>query len=124
MFRTRIVIAALVVAVAAGVVGSTALGATPKKKPVPTTTVTVVEQEYSFTLSKHVAPAGWVVFKAINKGTIAHDFFIYGINKGTAAINPGQSTTLKLLLKKGSYHYVCTIGEHAIRGMQGQFTVK
>jgi plastocyanin len=119
------VIAALVVAVAAGVVGSTALGATPKKKkPVPTTIVKVVEQEYSFTLSKSVAPAGWVVFKATNKGTIAHDFFIYGINKGTVAINPGQSTTLKVLLKKGSYHYVCTIGEHAIRGMQGQFTVK
>ena len=90
MFRLRILIAGLAVALAAGAAGP-ALGARAKKKPpVKTTVVTVAEDEYSFTLSKSVVPAGWVIFKATNKGTIAHDFFIYGINKGTARSIPAR----------------------------------
>jgi plastocyanin len=108
--------------VSAALAGTRADAATPPK--VPTTVVKVVETEYNFALSTHTVRAGWVIFKATNKGTVAHDFFIYGINKGTAQIDPGQSTTFKVRLKKGSYHYVCTVGEHAIRGMQGQLTVK
>ena len=85
------------------------------------TKVTVTATEFHFKLSKASAPAGSVTFVLVNKGHIGHDFAIAG--KKTAVINPGQSATLTVVLKKGSYPYSCTVPGHASAGMKGKFTV-
>lgn len=55
-------------------------------------------------------------------GQVQHDFKIAG--KKTILLNPGKSSKLTVTLKKGKYHYLCTVAGHAKLGMQGTFTVK
>ena len=79
-----------------------------------------------FTLSKRtVKKGGKVIFTISNKGTEVHDFKVIGKIPKSRFIAGGQKTTLTLTFKKaGTYQYVCTIGEHAIKGMQGTLIVK
>ena len=49
---------------------------------------------------------------------------ITALGKKTPYIKSGKSATLKVTFKKkGSYEYICTVGEHAQRGMQGKIKV-
>ncbi len=88
--------------------------------------VAVGASEYHFALSKRtVKKGGKVIFTISNKGTEVHDFKIVGKIPKSRYIAGGQKTTLTLTFKKaGRYQYVCTIGEHAIKGMQGTLIVK
>ena len=88
--------------------------------------VTVAASEYHFALSKRtVKKGGKVIFTISNKGTEVHDFKVIGKIPKSRFIAGGQRTTLTLTFKKaGRYQYVCTIGEHAIKGMQGTLIVK
>ncbi len=88
--------------------------------------VTVAASEYHFALSKRtVKKGGKVIFTISNKGTEVHDFKVVGKIPKSRFIAGGQRTTLTLTFKKaGTYQYVCTIGEHAIKGMQGTLIVK
>jgi plastocyanin len=86
--------------------------------------VAVGASEYHFTLSKARVKRGKVIFTIANKGTEVHDFKIIGKTPKSRFITGGQKTTLTLtFLKAGRYQYVCTIGEHAIKGMQGTLVV-
>lgn len=88
--------------------------------------VTVTMTEYRFKLSRSSFPAGsTVIFTVRNKGDELHDFYIQQLNKRTRYLKSGKSATLKVTFKKkGSYQYLCTVGEHAQRGMIGQIRVK
>lgn len=123
---TIFVLAALAAAgLAAGMFTSGSAATTTATKPKPklvTSKVTVVASEFKFVFSKRTVPAGTVIFTVVNKGKIAHNFFIAG--KVTPMLLPGKSAKLTVkLTKKGHYAYLCTIVGHAAAGMRGTFSV-
>ena len=83
---TLAALAALVVAPAAS----------PNATAQNVTTVTVTMKEFKFTFSKRSVPHGVVVFKLVNRGTLAHDLKIGG--KKSALIAKGKSGTLRVTL--------------------------
>lgn len=85
------------------------------------TTINVTAVDYKFKLSASSAKPGSVTFKISNKGQTSHDFSID--HKTSKLIGPGQSTTLTVTLKAGSYPYLCTVPGHAALGMKGTFKV-
>jgi peptidoglycan/xylan/chitin deacetylase (PgdA/CDA1 family)/plastocyanin len=85
------------------------------------TAVTVVAKEFRCTLSTKRARHGLVVFKVVNKGKLAHNFEIAG--KKTKLLRPSHKATLKVMLRKGTYRYLCTAPGHAAKGMRGVFKV-
>jgi uncharacterized cupredoxin-like copper-binding protein len=100
---------------------SFAEAASPKTTDV-TTNVTVHMGEYYFTLSQTTAPVGTVVFTVVNDGDVQHDFSIAG--KTTPLMNHGQTVTLTVdFTDAKGYYYFCSVGEHAVYGMSGSFTV-
>jgi uncharacterized cupredoxin-like copper-binding protein len=110
------VLAVLAVGVFAGA------GSASSNSPAASTKVLVAASEFKFVFSKKTAPVGTVTFVVTNKGKVAHDFKIGG--KKTATLAPGKTATLKLVLKKGKYAYLCTLPGHAAAGMKGVFIVK
>lgn len=85
------------------------------------TAVTVIATEFKFVLSRATAPPGEVVFTLVNRGKLAHDFWIEG--KTTPLVLPGKSAKLTIDLNAGTFSYVCTVPGHAAAGMKGTFTV-
>jgi uncharacterized cupredoxin-like copper-binding protein len=86
------------------------------------TNVTVHAGEYYFSLSQTSVPAGTVNFTVINDGDVTHDFQIGG--QSTPTLAHGATAQLSVnFTKAGQYPYLCTIGEHAVYGMQGYLTV-
>jgi uncharacterized cupredoxin-like copper-binding protein len=95
--------------------------ASPNANAQQVTTVTVTMKEFKFTLSKKIVPHGRVVFKLVNKGSLAHDFKIQG--KKSKMVAKGKTGTLTVALTKGSKTYVCTVAGHAVAGMTGKLKV-
>jgi uncharacterized cupredoxin-like copper-binding protein len=79
--------------------------------------VTVTAGDLWFKLSAKSVKAGSVTFKVTNSGQLQHDFQIAG--KKTKLLSHGQSATLTVTLKKGSFPYICTVPGHAAGGMEG-----
>jgi uncharacterized cupredoxin-like copper-binding protein len=98
---------------------TTALGTTT---PAATATVLVTASEFKFALSRTSVPHGKIVFTLVNKGKIAHNFFIDG--KSTPLVSPGEKTKLTVVLGSGKLPYVCTVPGHAAAGMKGTLTVE
>jgi uncharacterized cupredoxin-like copper-binding protein len=86
------------------------------------TAVSVTASEFRFTLSRSTLPQGDVVFTVVNRGKVAHDFWVDG--KATPLIAPGRSATLRVTLDPGRFTYVCTVPGHAAAGMKGTLTVR
>jgi uncharacterized cupredoxin-like copper-binding protein len=106
---------------ATGVVGF-ALAGPSEHKATTVTDVTVHMGEYFFTLSTMTAPVGTVVFHVTNDGDLGHDFAIAG--QKTAILEKGQSADLTVnFTQPGGYNFLCTVGEHAIYGMAGNFQI-
>ena len=84
-------------------------------------TVKVTAKDYKFVLSTNRVPAGRVKFVIKDTGSAEHDFAIAGHTSKT--IQPGQSTTLTVTLKKGKYPYRCTVDSHTELGMKGVLRV-
>jgi uncharacterized cupredoxin-like copper-binding protein len=87
--------------------------------------------DYSFKeLDGFTAKAGEKIeFKMENKGTLEHEFEVFGPDGKTALgeIGPtkaGKEAEVVLeLATPGTYSYVCGIDDHEARGMKGTFTV-
>ena len=121
--KKRIALVFMVLAtVSAALLATTSALARSSATPV---TITVIEKEFSFKLSRTSVPVGTVVtFKITNKGLSAHDFDFSG-GKGTPFIGPGKTYTEKVTFsKKGIFRYTCTVPRHAQLGMAGTFSVK
>jgi uncharacterized cupredoxin-like copper-binding protein len=96
--------------------GSAPQAATPLK-------ITVTMTEFKFALKPRTAKKGVVVFTALNKGSVAHDFKILG--KKTPNVAPGGRRTLRVTFRKaGRYKYLCTLPSHAQAGMKGTLIVR
>jgi uncharacterized cupredoxin-like copper-binding protein len=78
--------------------------------------------ELKITISKKTIGKGATTFKVTNKGALSHDFKIAG--KRTVLLKTGKTATLRAILKKGKYAFLCTVPGHAAAGMKGVLTVK
>ncbi len=121
MNRIRLVVAGAFV-VALAVAGSAVAASkvlAPKK-------VSVSATEYAFKFSATTAKKNQkVVVTLLNKGSEVHDLKFAGVNPKSKFIPANAKTTFTVVFKKpGRYQYVCTIGEHALKGMRGVFVVK
>ena len=105
--------------VALGVIVAPSFGATTHAS---TTRVTVTATEFKFKLSKASVSHGKVVFTLVNKGKVAHNFWISG--KKTRLVSPGKSAKLTVTLKAGKQSYLCTVPGHAAAGMKGTLAVR
>jgi plastocyanin len=89
------------------------------------TWVNVVVTDFAYTLDVAEASAGMITFLVEHNGGMPHDFAIEG-NRGqqkTAMIEPGQTASLTVDLKPGTYTYLCTVPGHVLLGMKGTFRV-
>ena len=78
--------------------------------------------ELKITISKKTIGKGATTFKVTNKGALSHDFKISG--RTTRMLSTGKSASLRTVLKKGKYAFLCTVPGHAAAGMKGVLTVK
>jgi plastocyanin len=119
--RMRLVLLGAVVVAAVAVAGSAfaARAATPKQR------VGVVATEYHFAMAKKTFKVGKVTFTLKNAGTEVHDFKVQGKVPKSRFLAAGQSQSFTInFTKPGRYQFLCTIGEHAIKGMQGVLIIK
>jgi plastocyanin len=90
-------------------------------------TITNSEQDFSLDPSTvTVDAAGAVTFKAVNDGGTDHALEIEGNGGGekrTDTIGAGESATVAIDLKPGTYTMYCPIGNHRAMGMEGTITV-
>jgi uncharacterized cupredoxin-like copper-binding protein len=90
-------------------------------------TVSVHETEYKLTPNAiSLDKPGTYVFKGINDGTVAHALAVEGnrVDKDSAHISPGSSSTLKVTLPKaGTYEIYCPVDGHKGLGMEGKITI-
>jgi len=87
-------------------------------------TVTVKMSEFKYEIQPAEVASGPVTFQIENVGTVEHDFLIEGVDKGTQALRPGQTTTLTVDLAPGTYTIFCNVAGHKEAGMHIQLVVK
>ena len=117
MSRTRLALAAAVIAAVALISTAAAVAGSASHHAATATSVKVTMKEFKFILSKSTVPHGKVTFTLVNKGGVAHDFKIAG--KKSKLIQPHKTGTLVVTLAKGRWPYKCTVPGHAAAGMKG-----
>ncbi len=98
----------------------------PAQAPQAEGTIVNVSAKISgFSLDRTSADAGVITFVVKNADAMPHDFMIEGngISESTPRIAPGESASLTVDLKPGTYNYVCTVDGHG-QVMHGTFTVE
>ena len=85
-------------------------------------------RDFSFDPSDPTVKSGEVTFTLKNDGQTAHSLEIEDVNGEDQEIEgdvaPGQSGTLKVNLKPGTYEFYCPVDDHKEMGMEGEITVK
>jgi plastocyanin len=85
------------------------------------TKVTATETEFHIALSKTTFSPGQYTFTAVDKGKLQHDLVINGPGvsdeKTPALIAPGQSGSVTVTLKAGTYDIFCGVPGHKAQGM-------
>jgi uncharacterized cupredoxin-like copper-binding protein len=89
------------------------------------TTITVDEFDFGFTLSANSVACGSVTFQMKNSGQSVHNFAIQGVpNAAGPLLDPGKSATMTVnFTTKGTFTYVCDVPHHVDFGMTGLLTV-
>ena len=89
--------------------------------------VPVTLSEWKVELARDTVPAGPVTFRLSNKGTITHGFYVRGegVAKGSRDIPAGESASLTVTLKPGTYEVYCPMSDnsHKAAGMVRKLTV-
>ena len=92
------------------------------------TPVGVAEREFSISLYRASVPAGEVRFNVTNFGEDAHNLVVRRRGRTRAVseeIRAGQRGQLVVKLRRpGRYTVLCTLGDHAKRGMKAKLRVK
>lgn len=91
----------------------------------PATKVDVSETEFKITFATTPTKAGSYEFNVKNDGKVPHDFVVSGngVNAKTPLLNPGESKTLSVDLKPGTYDVYCSVPGHKQAGMDVKLTV-
>lgn len=87
--------------------------------------VAVSETEFKIALDPGSVSAGRVSFDVVNDGKIPHDFVIKGdgVDEKTSTLAAGDSATLTVDLKPGTYDVYCSIPGHKEAGMDVKLTI-
>ena len=101
---------------------------TPAAKAQTSSTAAAIEvklSEYKIDMPKTV-PAGSTTFEVTNTGKEPHNFEIEGngIEKRVGALKPGETKTLLVELKPGTYEVYCPVPGHKSHGMSLDLTVR
>jgi uncharacterized cupredoxin-like copper-binding protein len=92
-----------------------------------TTAVTATETEFHIALSKKSFSPGTYKFTAVDKGHLQHNLVIDGpgVNmvKTAGLLSPGQSASVTVTLRQGSYDIFCGVPGHKAEGMNVNITV-
>jgi uncharacterized cupredoxin-like copper-binding protein len=88
-------------------------------------TVTASETEFKIALSPSSVHAGKVTFEVKNDGKIPHDLVVEGngVKAKTPLLDAGESKTLEVDLKPGTYDVYCSVPGHKEAGMDVKLTV-
>jgi len=85
------------------------------------TAVPVTLSEWKVEMARDTVPAGPVTFRLSNKGTITHGVYVRGdgVEKGSRDIPAGESASLTVTLKPGTYEVFCPMSDnsHKMAGM-------
>ena len=89
------------------------------------TSVPVIETEFKIALPKSTLTAGSYSFEVKNDGKIEHDLVVQGngVDEKTQTIEAGDTATLKVDLKPGTYDVYCSVPGHKQAGMDVKLTV-
>ena len=89
--------------------------------------VPVTLSEWKLEMKRDTVPAGPVTFRVTNDGSMLHAFHVEGtgVDKETRQISKGESASLTLNLKPGTYELYCPMSElsHKKAGMVRKLTV-
>jgi|SRR5438270_8979682 len=79
-----------------------------------------------FDKSQATATAGNVTLTMANPSAVSHGIAIQGsgVSKTGAVVGQGQTSTVTVNLKPGTYTFYCPVPGHRQAGMQGTLTVK
>jgi plastocyanin len=90
--------------------------------------VRVVAKEYSFDPSTIVMQGpGALRLTLENEGSLAHNLKLMRDGQdvgGTPSFPGGESRSARVRVERGSYEYVCTVGDHAELCMKGTLKVE
>ncbi|MBA3421864.1 MAG: hypothetical protein H0U12_08235 [Thermoleophilaceae bacterium] len=99
----------------------------------PGRSVELVGNEFSFdaktVLVEGAKASGGVTvqIRLRNQGALAHNLRIYQGDRevgGTPTFQGGMTRSATVSLKPGDYRFVCTVGDHAERGMVGELAAR
>jgi len=100
----------------------------PQTAPAPPARVLAFADEFRFNTSRDVVPAGKLILQVKNIGEDEHDLRITGPNgvarAETGVVEPGDLGRITIRLPQGRYTYLCTVADHAERGMAGTLVVR
>ena len=89
--------------------------------------VAVKLTEWKLDMPKDTVKAGAVTFNVSNAGSMSHGFYVRGpgVAKGTRDLAKGESASLTLTLKTGTYDVYCPMsdGSHKLAGMSKTLVV-
>jgi plastocyanin len=108
------------------VIGAAALAAAA----LASTPVGVAEREFRISLYRPVVPPGEVRFNVTNFGEDTHDLAVVRGPRGfrraySPEIRAGQRALLTArLTRPGTYSLICTLADHAARGMRAKLVVR
>ena len=100
----------------------------PQTAPAPPARMLAFADEFRFDTSRDVVPAGLLILQVKNIGEDDHDLRIKGPNgvarAETGVVEPGDLGRISIRLAQGRYTYLCTVADHAERGMAGTLVVR
>jgi plastocyanin len=117
--------------VAGAAFAALAIGAAPAGAATPR--VSVVGTEFKFTPARPVVRPGLTMVQLVNKGEERHNLLLQKLNAQGKGVGPfvligpiggGQKAQKAVRFKLGRYSMVCTIDDHAEKGMKGRITVR
>jgi plastocyanin len=85
------------------------------------------EGQLKYNTTSLTAKAGAVSIAFSNKSPVGHNVTIESSAGSTVGATPtfsGESKTLKVTLKPGTYKFYCSVPGHRMAGMEGTLTVK